>query len=499
MSDNRRHYFLKLLTNVVKIPVFFLLESFFSRILGPKAYGNYNFLNDSLSKIVGFFDSGISMGFYTKFSSNTKDLKLLKSFWFIVFLFSVIFLLFIACSSLFRFNKVIWPEQHLLYIYLSAIFSLMTFYTVICSKILDATRLTILSEKMRMIQMLISILVFVFIFFFLTSLSLDQFYLIQIILLSLLVFGTAIIMNRSEMSLIPKVHLNTADLKKYLKNFYIYSKPFFIYSLFTTLFGLYERWLLQYYSGSIEQAYIGLALKVGSIIFIFSSAMIPILLREISISFGENDIKRINHLFYKNYKILFLLASVISCIIFFNAKTVVLLLGGSEYINSVDVVKVLSIFPVYQTIGQINSSLYYTTNRVKLYSTISIAILPISTLFNYFLIAPKIGNGLELGAIGLALQMVLSQILVQNILLYFNTKFLNLSFYKLLLTQVIVLSIFFLIGYIVQHLLTLVLLNSVLELSVFSFALILGTSFIVYFNPAFLGFENRKEIFNLFK
>ena len=499
MSENKRHYFFKLLTNIVKIPIYFLLESYFPRLLGPKLYGDYNFLNDSMNKIIGFFDSGSSIGFYTKYSSNVKDLKLLKSYWVIVFIFSLIFILSITIIRLFNLNSYIWPEQKLFYIYLATIYSLLTFYSTICSKILDATRLTILSEKMRMIQMIISVFVFILIFFLLNSLNLEFFYLIQIILTFILIFGTTIIMNRSNLSLVPKIHLNYDEQKKYIKYFYQYSKPFFIYSLFTTLFGLFERWLLQYFSGSIEQAYIGLALKIGSFIFIFSSAMIPILMREFAKSFSENNEERINHLFSKNYKILFLLSTLISCIIFFNANTVVMFLGGKQFINAVDVVKILSIYPIYQTIGQINSSVYYTTNRVKIYTKICIFLLPISIFLNYLLIAPKIKYGLELGAIGLAIQMVFSQILIQNFLLFFNSKYLKVSYFKLLSIQILLLFSIFCTGLTIDNLLKDIFLNKLFELFIFSGSLFSCCLIFIYFFPKLIGFQNLKIIFKIFK
>jgi O-antigen/teichoic acid export membrane protein len=499
MSENKKHYFFKLLTNIVKIPIFFLLESYFPRLLGPKLYGDYNFLNDSMTKIIGFFDSGSSIGFYTKFSSNIKDNKLLKSYWIIVFLFSFFFILSIFLSIFFHYNNYIWPDQHIVYVFLAAFFSLITFYTTICSKILDATRLTILSEKMRMIQMIISIFVFILVFFLMKKINLEFFYSIQIILISLLLFGSSIIMNKHELTLVPNVQLNIIDHKKYLNYFYKYSKPFFVYSFFTSLFGLFERWLLQYFSGSIEQAYIGLAIKVGSFIFIFSSAMIPILMREIAKSFSENNTHRIIHLFTNNYKVLFLLSTLISCIIYFNADFVVMVLGGKQYVNAVIVVKVLSIYPVYQTIGQINSSVYYTTNRVKTYTNICISVLPISILINYFLIAPKIKYGLNLGAFGLAIQMLLTQFLVQNILLFFNTKYFKIPYYKLFSIQIFFLLIIFCTGYFIQYFLNSFHLHNLLQLIIFSASLMLNCIIFIYLFPKVLGFETRNAIFKIFK
>lgn len=53
----------------------------------------------------------------------------------------------------------------------------------------------------------------------------------------------------------------------------------------------------------------------------------------------------------------------------------------------------------------------------------------------YFLLAPGRMFGLDFGAMGLAIKMVFINIIVVNIWLYFNTRFLKISFGKFLLHQ----------------------------------------------------------------
>ena len=61
----------------------------------------------------------------------------------------------------------------------------------------------------------------------------------------------------------------------------------------------------------------------------------------------------------------------------------------------------------------------------------------IGLLVTYIFLAPKEQLGLNLGSTGLALKMVLVQIIGQNILLWFNTRSLKISFIKMLSHQFI--------------------------------------------------------------
>lgn len=64
----------------------------------------------------------------------------------------------------------------------------------------------------------------------------------------------------------------------------------------------------------------------------------------------------------------------------------------------------------------------------------------------YFLIAPSRMMGWNAGATGLAIKMVVQTVLAVNVQLYFNTKYLNLSFRKFVFHQVIVVGTLLLIA-----------------------------------------------------
>ena len=87
-----KRYFYKLLTNLVSLPVYFVTQAIIPRGLGPQAYGDFNFLTNFFSQVMGFLDMGTSIGFYTKLSQRPHETALV-SFYFYFLLVSVITLL----------------------------------------------------------------------------------------------------------------------------------------------------------------------------------------------------------------------------------------------------------------------------------------------------------------------------------------------------------------------------------------------------------------------
>jgi O-antigen/teichoic acid export membrane protein len=82
-------------------------------------------------------------------------------------------------------------------------------------------------------------------------------------------------------------------VRQYTKEFYDYCNPMFVYSLISLVVGILDRWILQFYGGSIQQGFFGLAFNIGAFCFLFTSALSPLIMREFSIAFEKKDIAKI--------------------------------------------------------------------------------------------------------------------------------------------------------------------------------------------------------------
>lgn len=494
MTETKKHYIYKLATNIIRIPVSFALQAIFPRVLAPSAYGNFDFLTDSAMRFIGFFESGSSIAFYTKLSSDTKDTKFVKAYWWLVVLISLIYLLFVLSAGVFSFYDVVWPQQNFFIVFLSTVWGIITYFSNTSFRMLDAYYMTVKAEKFRMIQLVASVVIFIPFLFLNTEILLNHFFFIQIGLLAFLFIGSWRILFTSGYSLYPKVPLEKKDIYHYGNYFWKFSSPLMLYALVGLVAAVGDRWILQKFGGSVQQAYFGISIKAGALVFIFTNAMMPLLMREFSKLFGANEVGAIKNVFTRNFRVLMFLASFIAVFMSSNAEFILSVLGGNKYGAAVTLVSMMAFYPVHQTLGQLNGTLFYTTMRTKEYTRVAIMLIPVGLVLSFFFMAPHEYHGLSLGAFGLACQMLFTQVLIQNVLLFINCRFLNISFWQLLGYQVVVLGCLSCFGFASDRLAGFVHVN-IFGKAMIAFALYsLATCCMLLLRPSLAGFQNLQEM-----
>ena len=221
-----KRYFYKLLTNLVGLPVYLVTQAIIPRGLGPQAYGDFNFLTNFFSQVMGFLDMGTSIGFYTKLSQRPRETALV-SFYFYFLLVSVITLLsgVTVATQTFLF-PILWPHQEIWFIYLAAVWAIMAWVLQLMQKMTDSYGLTVNSEIARMLQRIAG-MVFIVILFWFNLLHLTSLFFLNLLIMGFLIFGLFHIIRRENYS-IELLALSLNQIKIYIKEFYHYSHPLFI-------------------------------------------------------------------------------------------------------------------------------------------------------------------------------------------------------------------------------------------------------------------------------
>jgi O-antigen/teichoic acid export membrane protein len=499
MSNLRRDFVYKFLTNLFRIPVSFILQAVFPRLLGPEVYGIYDFLTDSATKIITFFETGTSIFFFTNLSQGNKNTKLVRFYWFLSLIIALIYITFVLLTGVFDIYDKIWPKQEFYFIFLGAIWGIVTYFTNTTLKMLDAYNLTVKTEKFRIFQLFISVIIFASFYSLLGNIELSFFFYSQIFLLLVLLCGSIYLLRISGYEVFPRAKLTQKDIKKYKKSLWIFSAPLFIYSLFGLLAGFSDRWILQQFGGSIQQAYFGLSFKIGSFVFLVASAMMPLLMREFSKLYGNKDYENLKVIYKTNIKILYFIGAFLAISVSLNASYITNIFGGKDFEGATKVLSVMAFYPIHQSIGQINGTFYFSTERTREYRNIGMIVIPLGLILNYFFIAPASSFGLNLGALGLAYQMIITQLLSVNIMLFLNCRYLKIEYRPLLLFQFAILISLAIIGSLVKFLLAYLNLiyfaNTLLFFIIFSFFAVIS----IYFMPSIIGFKNRTELFDLIK
>jgi len=203
VNSLKKRYFYKLGTSLICIPISLITMAVVPRTLGPAAYGDFTFLTQFFTKIVGFFDSGTSIGFYTKLSQRLNEKGLIKFYWFFVLIMSFIVMITVPIVFLLNKQDLLWPDQNIKYIWMALFFSLSTWCSQIVIKIVDAYGYTAKGEIVRVIQRILG-LVLILTLFFIGNLNLTTFFYYSYFCIFIFITGCRYILKKKWYIIIPK-------------------------------------------------------------------------------------------------------------------------------------------------------------------------------------------------------------------------------------------------------------------------------------------------------
>lgn len=429
-------YFYKLASNIFTFVTSALMQAIVPRSLGPKSYGDFTFLSNFFTQVGAFCETGTPICFYTKFSQRPKDLALVAFYSYFTlinfaFLIAAIFIL-----VHFDLYKGIWIGQDAFYIYLAVGLSILVRIVPFLNNMADAYGITVSAEKIKIIQRAIAV-VLVFSLYVFGTLNLANFFYYQYLVNAILIASLFYIMRRSGFFMKRDFLLDLRQITGYVREFYAYSYPLFTYGIICLIGNLFDRWLLQKYGGSIEQGFFGFSYQIGAICFIFASAMSTLITREFTIAYGNKNLNEVARIFRRYIPLFYSITAFFACFIAVEAKSVIYIFGGNAYSNALLAVTIMAFYPIHQTYGQLSSSFFYASGKTKLYRNIGIVILLAGIPLTFFLIAPRKYDGLNLGAVGLAIKYIALQFFHVNIELFFNSKIIGFSFWKYFLHQLV--------------------------------------------------------------
>ena len=447
-SSLKKRYAAKLSTNLVGLVVHLVIQVIIPRGLGPKVYGDFNFLSKTFSELMSFFSLNTSTCFYTKLSQRQNEFGLVSFYFQFTGLSILALFIFVIGSHLTGISQTLWVDQKIYYVYMAATWSALTWLAMLVGQVADAYGFTVSTELAKIAQRCIGLAI-VLVLFLMHKLDLTTFFLYHYAVLFLLIVLFVWIIGLKGHSFFQSWHLDRVQAKGYIKEFYEYSHPLFSFAVIGVVVGILDRWLLQKFAGSVQQGFFGLSYQIGAACFLFTSAMTSLIIREFSIAFGNNDLGEMARLFRRFVPLLYSIAAFFGCFACIQAGNITYIFGGEKFAdatvaNAIRPVMIMALFPIHQTYGQLSSAVMFAAGQTKLYRNIGVLYLVLSLPMAYFLLAPVDKMGLNAGAVGLALKFVIVNILVVNVQLFFNARLLNLSFIKYFCHQI--LCVGFLIG-----------------------------------------------------
>lgn len=214
--------------------------------------------------------------------------------------------------------------------------------------------------------------------------------------------------------------------RKYLD----YCLPLVPVSLFGFAYNFIDPWLMQRYGGSVKQAYYSVAAQIAAVALIATTSVVQIFWKEIAEAHHRKDHERTFKLYRKISRLLFFVGAVMAGFLMPWSEYLLNLILGASYVGGAVTLAIMCLYPVHQSMGQIGATMLYATERGSLINVYGIAVQTVSMLATYFVLAPRdaVVPGLGLGSEGLALKMVLINLISANGVAYIIARVLKWPF-----------------------------------------------------------------------
>lgn len=403
-----------LLATTIRMGLGFVTGLIVARGLGTANFGNYSFLLGSFTSITAVLDMGTSAAFYTFLSQRKHSAK------FYLYYISWLVLQFVVILALIAFifpqtwQDKIWLGLPKEMIILSFLASFMV--TKIWPTVMQAGETIRATVVVQLGNILLATLYFCVV---LAMAVLHRFTIPNLFaaLICINLLFSLILAKRLKNDLVAEAEDGFSNV---FGKFRSYCGPLAIFGLVRFAYSFTDVWLLQKFGGAIEQGLYSVGHRFGAVCLIATTSILRIFWKEIAEANELGDKKRVYYLYVKTSRSLCFVSAFGACFLIPFSKEILSLLG-SEYEAGYICLAIMFIYPIYQSLGQINGSYFHATAQTRLHSTIGIIMMIVGVPVTYLVLAPgsNMIPGLGLGSVGLALKMVILVAITVNISRFF--------------------------------------------------------------------------------
>jgi O-antigen/teichoic acid export membrane protein len=470
----KKRFLVSFIANFFKAGLGAVTSFIIARQLGPDETGRMFFLLFSFASFKGLFDLGTSSAFFTFLSKENQSVRFINIFFCWVFIQFITVFVFVAFLIPENYFNLIWVNEDRFTVILAfvASFMLNSVWTI-TSQMAEAARKTLQVQLIAVLFTGLHVLVIIFLIYF------DK--------LGIHVLFFAITLEwffagyfSFKLYKPTKFH-NQQSLYEIFQIYKDFCLPLVPSILLSVIYNYADRWMLQNWSGSSEQAYFGIALKVSSIALLATSSLTKIFWKESALLAREGKFDELLSLYKKCSSFLLSVSIFFVAVVHPFTEELIFFTLGASYLGGVETMIVLLFYPIYQSLGQLLGSLMYALEKTVAYSIISSVFMLVSIIVTYVLLAPKtfLIPGLNLGSLGLSLKIVLLSILSVNVLYFYICKVLGWPFMvKNQLLPLILVPIFYLLKYFISFLINSAFLQVLFYLSFVS--ILIGCIVVIY-------------------
>lgn len=425
----KKRYLIKLFSNLINGAINILFIALIPKSLGPVAYGQFSYMQQFFSQIFGLSDAGTSMALFTKLSSNPKRKELIS---FYALYMGAVFILVSFMIYLLRytpFTETLFPNIPQEYIFIAMGLGFLTWLTQIFIKLSDAYALTVSVELLKIVHKFASLGLLLYFIYYLTFDLVSYFQFNYLVSLLFIFLVSLLFVRRNVFS--SDLWRQSVHVVQNIKEFAHYSHPILLFSIVGVAIAMFDIWLLQTMGGSEQTGFYTLAYSIAAVSFLFTSSMTPIITREFARSFAQGDIEKIRLHFKRYIPMLYSVATFFAVFTAFQSDHLIQIFTDEKFALAGSALTVIALYPIHQTYGQLSGSLFFANGNTSQYRNIGLFTSLIGVIFTFLFLFV-----LNLGALGLAYKMLITQLIGVTIQLYFNTTFLKTKMTPFLFHQI---------------------------------------------------------------
>lgn len=395
-----------------------------ARGLGPEQYGTMVFLLGTFAAIRQLLDVGSSTAFFTFLSQRHRSRRFVGWYFFWLGFQFLLTLLPIALLFPTSWIELIWRGEQRSLVILAFLAAYMQ--SVLWSAALQMGESQRLTRRVQGVAVTVALIHFLLVAFVWWS---EWLYVRTVFALMVIewMVATAVIVKQLSFS-----HLS-AEIdtpKSIFAEFWRYCLPLIPFSWLGFAYEFADRWLMQTYGGSVQQAYYSVAYQFGAIASIATASILNIFWKEIAEAHHQNNQERVAALYQKVTRGLFFVAATSAGFLAPWAEPILRFTLGEAYVGGAMALALMFFYPLHQSMGQIGGTMAYATGRISPYVKMGMVVMVLSIVVTYFVLATPDAPlpGLDLGSLGLAGKMVVVQILSVNALAYYLSCSLKIKF-----------------------------------------------------------------------
>jgi O-antigen/teichoic acid export membrane protein len=416
----KKRFFSSLTGNLLRSGISFITGLLLARWLGPEDYGRMAFLIASFMAFKQLLDMASSHAFFTFLSQRTRSKRFISYYWYWIGFQFVVSVVLVGILLPDEAINTIWEgESHSLVMLAFVAVFMQHVVWMNASRMAEAQRETVRIQRLN--TLIVSVhLVVVLSLFFLGQLALPL--LFVAIAFEWGISGWVAVRMYKGISVTEEsTGVENKDTASSIwSEFWFYCLPFIPYGWLAFVHDFADRWMLQHWGGSTEQAYFAVARQFSLVALLATSSILSIFWKEVAEAHHKKDMMEIKYLYDKVSKGLYFIAAFIAGGIFPWSTEILSLTVGEAYIGGGLTLMLMFFYPVHQALGQITGSTLLATGHTRLHVIMGLIFMAVSLVTAYFMLAPAtaIIPGFGLASQGLAWKLIVMQIIQVNISLW---------------------------------------------------------------------------------